>query len=428
MTTPLTTAQQALSRAQQALATKQETANDLSAGPMRTVDIPTTTVDLTGLGTHHPSVARWAGLVRFLFGQVGYADETNYALMVMWGESGGDPKAVGPTLYTSSGSATEAHGLFQHMRHLFAQRRDAAAAFWRARGITIGTDPADPLTNIAVAAYLRAVAGWGQWAVTHDWYKEGAWGEDTFWDGVQYRNLAVPSNTVPPRGDGQVSNPPGVSPALQGGSGGGAGFIHPLPGFSVTGHFGDSRDNGARSHEGTDFGAPEGTPIRATRGGRIVSIGPGTEAAGLQVTIDHGNGWSSFYCHIRPGSFKVKVGQQVRAGDIIAEVGETGNANGPHLHFEISQNGVAQDVEKLGVTEQLNPGDDDIFVSGGKTGEITKRDRLRAALLGSIDAISRSVAGGMRAPLPGTSPEWTGPDQTASTPAETPLSPVKEIV
>ena len=59
---------------------------------------------------------------------------------------------------------------------------------------------------------------------------------------------------------------------------------------------------------------------------------------GLYTQIDHGNGVTTFYAHC--GKLLVQQGQSVKMGDVIAESGETGNATGPHLHFEIKKDGV----------------------------------------------------------------------------------------
>lgn len=85
-------------------------------------------------------------------------------------------------------------------------------------------------------------------------------------------------------------------------------------------------------HEGLDFVAPRGTPIRAASGGLVVRAGvqPGY---GRMVEIDHGNGLRTRYAHA--SSLLVKTGDLVRQGQLIARVGSTGRSTGPHLHFEI---------------------------------------------------------------------------------------------
>lgn len=56
---------------------------------------------------------------------------------------------------------------------------------------------------------------------------------------------------------------------------------------------------------------------------------------GNHVTIDHGNGVHSLYAHLRRGSVRVAVGDRVSAGDVIGEVGNSGNTSEPHLHFQL---------------------------------------------------------------------------------------------
>ncbi len=91
--------------------------------------------------------------------------------------------------------------------------------------------------------------------------------------------------------------------------------------------------SGRRSmHEGLDFVAPRGTPIRAASGGLVVRAGA-IRGYGKMVEIDHGNGLRTRYAHA--SSLLVKAGDLVRQGDLIAKVGSTGRSTGSHLHFEI---------------------------------------------------------------------------------------------
>lgn len=91
-------------------------------------------------------------------------------------------------------------------------------------------------------------------------------------------------------------------------------------------------------HDGTDFGAPQGTPIHAAADGVVASTGY-MNGYGNTVVIYHGNGLSTLYAHIRHGGIVVSEGQSVRAGQKIAEVGSTGRSTGPHLHFTVINNG-----------------------------------------------------------------------------------------
>lgn len=97
--------------------------------------------------------------------------------------------------------------------------------------------------------------------------------------------------------------------------------------------------NEARPHEGVDIAADHGTPILAAAKGRVVRSGwaPGL---GQMVEIDHGFGYVTRYGHA--SKLLVRVGQRVERGQMIAQVGRTGIATGPHLHYEVRLNGQAQ--------------------------------------------------------------------------------------
>jgi len=89
-------------------------------------------------------------------------------------------------------------------------------------------------------------------------------------------------------------------------------------------------------HSGIDFPAPQGTPIYASAGGKVVVAGWHHDY-GNKIEIDHGNGLVSRYAHAY--KLLVKVGDVVSPGQKIALVGTTGRSTGPHLHFEILENG-----------------------------------------------------------------------------------------
>ncbi|MFN3479212.1 MAG: M23 family metallopeptidase [Thermodesulfovibrionales bacterium] len=112
----------------------------------------------------------------------------------------------------------------------------------------------------------------------------------------------------------------------------------PLPG-RITSYFG-KRENplhgGDDFHSGIDISASSGTPVKATADG-VVSFSGWSGGSGNLVVIEHGLGYSTFYAH--NSSNLVKVGQQVKRGDIIAYSGATGNATGPHSHYEIWKDG-----------------------------------------------------------------------------------------
>lgn len=93
-------------------------------------------------------------------------------------------------------------------------------------------------------------------------------------------------------------------------------------------------------HYGTDYRAPAGTTVSAVNDGTVVMAGIYTVRGGL-VIIDHGAGLTSLYFHQR--QIMVKVGQQVKRGDKIGEVGSTGLSTGPHLHLEMRVRGEGTD-------------------------------------------------------------------------------------
>ena len=96
-------------------------------------------------------------------------------------------------------------------------------------------------------------------------------------------------------------------------------------------------------HEGLDFTANTGTPIRAAADG-IVALAEVSGGYGNMVKIEHGAGLETRYGHA--SKLLVKAGERVVKGQIIAEVGSTGRSTGPHLHYEIRLNGEALDPRK----------------------------------------------------------------------------------
>jgi murein DD-endopeptidase MepM/ murein hydrolase activator NlpD len=93
-------------------------------------------------------------------------------------------------------------------------------------------------------------------------------------------------------------------------------------------------------HYGQDFSAPVGTPVYATGNGKVIQVSGSKRSRvdfGLVVKIDHGYGYETLYGHL--SAFNVKVGQEVKRGDIIAYVGDTGKSTAPHLHYEVHKDG-----------------------------------------------------------------------------------------
>lgn len=97
-----------------------------------------------------------------------------------------------------------------------------------------------------------------------------------------------------------------------------------------------------RIHKGVDWAAPVGTPIAAAFDGEITFQGDGGGYGNL-VKIAHPNGRETRYAHMQKFAIASGVGTKVKAGDIIGYIGTTGLSTGPHLHFELYQNGEAID-------------------------------------------------------------------------------------
>ncbi len=115
-------------------------------------------------------------------------------------------------------------------------------------------------------------------------------------------------------------------------------FVFPVNG-RITSGFGYRRHpilGTSRLHAGVDFGAPTGTTIYAADTGRVIYSG-WYGGYGNTVIVDHGGGITTLYAH--SSRLFVRVGQSVNQGQAIAAVGSTGLSTGPHLHFEVRQNG-----------------------------------------------------------------------------------------
>ena len=106
---------------------------------------------------------------------------------------------------------------------------------------------------------------------------------------------------------------------------------------NITSRFGSREAIRDHSHKGLDIAAKTGTPIKAAADGKI-KYADTMSGYGNLIIIDHGNGITTYYGHC--SKLYKKEGQKVKAGDVIAAVGNTGNSTGSHLHFEIRKNGV----------------------------------------------------------------------------------------
>jgi murein DD-endopeptidase MepM/ murein hydrolase activator NlpD len=105
-----------------------------------------------------------------------------------------------------------------------------------------------------------------------------------------------------------------------------------------------------RAHKGVDYAAPIGTPVRAAGDGRITYAGP-KGGYGNVVEIDHSRSIVTVYGHLSRFAKGTRVGQHVTQGTVIAYVGMTGLATGPHLHYEYRVNGVFKNPQTVSLPD-----------------------------------------------------------------------------
>lgn len=117
-------------------------------------------------------------------------------------------------------------------------------------------------------------------------------------------------------------------------------FRFPLPQGVLTSSFGMRKNPVTGNlvfHKGVDLAAPRGTPVQACADGTVTATGS-DPVYGNYIILRHGGAKESLYGHLQ--SVKIVLHQQVKSGSIIGTVGSTGQSTGPHLHFEMHENGV----------------------------------------------------------------------------------------
>ena len=119
-----------------------------------------------------------------------------------------------------------------------------------------------------------------------------------------------------------------------------AGLIWPARG-PITTYFGEVGPTSPRGHAGIDIAARYGSPIVAAAAGQVVLATTAGGGYGTEVIIEHGRGLRTLYAHL--SQLDVTAGQGVARAQLIGLVGSTGYSTGPHLHFEVRQNGELRD-------------------------------------------------------------------------------------
>jgi murein DD-endopeptidase MepM/ murein hydrolase activator NlpD len=165
-------------------------------------------------------------------------------------------------------------------------------------------------------------------------------------------------------------------------------FAQPVDGARLSSVFGRRVHpvfGNVRMHTGVDFAAAQGTPVRATAPGRIAFIGR-RGGYGRVVEIAHGTETMTRYAHLSAVPDGLIEGQRVTAGDVIGEVGETGTATGPNLHYEVLVDGRPTDPlsdERLAEAAEREPQDGSAL------------ERLTEARVLLEDALARDIASNM---------------------------------
>jgi murein DD-endopeptidase MepM/ murein hydrolase activator NlpD len=124
-------------------------------------------------------------------------------------------------------------------------------------------------------------------------------------------------------------------------------YVHPLTKISITSEFGERlypiyKVN--KHHSGIDLKAKKGTPVRSILKGKVVFADFHGDY-GIFVTILHENNITSHYAHL--SKIDSKVGAQIKQGELIGNVGDTGASTGSHLHLEIRKDGVLLSPQKI---------------------------------------------------------------------------------
>ena len=151
----------------------------------------------------------------------------------------------------------------------------------------------------------------------------------------------------------------------------------PINGARLSSSFGMRKhpiDGYNKLHRGTDFAAPEGTPIMASGDGKIIRA-KWCGGGGNCIMIKHNSTYSTVYAHMSKFAVGIKNGVRVKQGQIIGYVGSTGKSTGPHLHYEVIKNGKKINSQKL----KLPSGK----ILAGKDRELFEINRIKLDVLKS---------------------------------------------
>lgn len=115
------------------------------------------------------------------------------------------------------------------------------------------------------------------------------------------------------------------------------GFSWPIENGSISSFYGKRRRD---FHDGIDIRAPKGTPVHAAKAGEVIYSSNRIRGYGNMIVVKHDDNMATVYAHNRKNL--VRIGDRVKDGQVIALVGRTGRATGPHLHFEVRKGEVPE--------------------------------------------------------------------------------------
>jgi Meckel syndrome type 1 protein len=230
---------------------------------------------------------------------------------------------------------------------------------------------------------------------------------------------------------------PAVAPAPRAAAGACGSMASPVSG-TRTGSFGE--DRGSHAHAGVDISAPTGTPVRAADCGTVTKAAA-ESGYGNIICVEHSATVSTCYAHL--SSFEADVGEYVEVGRIIGRVGSTGRSTGPHLHFEVRENGRAVDPDRYlagsgksareseaAAPQPATSGRSVATLATKAEGQGTTASLSRkAAKAGTVAEVESSSVGDQQpvaeqaaaeAPLPAAAPAAAAPAPAAPAPAPAP--------
>lgn len=141
--------------------------------------------------------------------------------------------------------------------------------------------------------------------------------------------------------------------------------------------------NKIRAHQGVDYAAPRGTPIKATGDGKVLLAGR-RGGYGNTVIIQHGDTYRTLYGHMQGFAKGIQTGSSVKQGQVIGYIGTTGLSTGPHLHYEFQVNGVHVDPlgQKLPMADPIAKAERQRFLQQSQP-LMARMDQEKATMLAS---------------------------------------------